>query len=322
MDLHPLFMFIPVQKISEYLFLRLTPGPGGIFNGIKPAQVITFIPEHDLGDPFPACFAVINALYAAGIGPVHQIGPQKLQAGSVLVMQVPARIALTAAAFRPSALEVGLAHVHLPPAVAPAVPDMKSLFLPGIGEDRQHPETLPHPVLQRRCLPTAAAGRIACHKAPFRCLDRIAAVAAAAPEGIPVFRLIPGPALHRQFPEPQAGQVFPIVSRRFLAAAAVDHARLEASALYQDLISAVAPTAPDNRAPDALIRRLHYRQLPDAQTGQIFIFRHGRPPVHSADTPLAGEEFLLYTDTYIRAHHQIFLTPARHRRHTSGRPPA
>lgn len=157
MDLRPLFMFIPVQKISEYLFLRLTPGLSRIFNGIKPAQVKAFIPEHDLGNPFPACFAVINALYAAGIGPVHQIGPQKLQTGPVLIMQVPARIALTAAAFRPSALEVGLAHVHLPPAVTPAVPDMKSLFLPGIGEDRQHPETLPHPVFQRRRFPAAAA---------------------------------------------------------------------------------------------------------------------------------------------------------------------
>ena len=215
MDLHPLFMFIPVQKISEYLFLRLTPGFGCIFNGIKPAQVIAFIPEHDLGDPFPACFAVINALYAAGIGPVHQIGPQKFQAGPVLIMQVPARIALTAVAFRPSALEVGLAHVHLPPAVTPAVPDMKSLFLPGIGEDRQHPETLPHPVFQRRRFPAAAAGRIARHKAPFRCLDRIAAVAPAAPDN-----RAPDPFLRwfqdSQFSYPQSCQIFILHNRSHL----------------------------------------------------------------------------------------------------------
>ena len=88
-------------------------------------------------------------------------------------MHIFLRVALTSAASRPSALQIGLLHIHRISAVTSAVPYMESVFSAGIGQHGEHPEPPADPVLELRLLSAAAASGIPCDQPTLRRLNRI-----------------------------------------------------------------------------------------------------------------------------------------------------
>lgn len=94
-------------------------------------------------------------------------------------MEILLWITLTSAAYCPSILQIGLPDIYLIATVAPAVPDMESIFLPCVRQHCEHPEPFTHPVFQGRYLP--AASGIPSDQLPFCSLYRVAAVTLAKP---------------------------------------------------------------------------------------------------------------------------------------------
>ena len=117
-----ILFFIPFQKISENFFFCCSAGFSRILYLIVSSQIITFLPEHDLSDPLVSPTAVIDATHAAGICSVHKVRTKHLDTCAPRIMHIFLRVALTSAASRPSALQIGLPHIHRISAVTSAVP--------------------------------------------------------------------------------------------------------------------------------------------------------------------------------------------------------
>ena len=150
-----------------------------LLDAVIASKIIAFLFKHDLGDPFIPLITVVNSTHATGIRLIYNIRTEHFQAGTIFIMEIRLWITLTSAAYCPSILQIGLPDIYLIATVAPAVPDMESIFLPCVRQHCEHPEPFTHPVFQGRYLP--AASGIPSDQPPFCSLYRVAAVTLAKP---------------------------------------------------------------------------------------------------------------------------------------------
>lgn len=92
-----IFFFIPLSEISKNIFFSLRPRFCRILDLIITTQIIAFLPEHDLCDPFSPLPTEINPFHTTGIGLICHFRTQHFQTGTVCVMEILPRISQTAA---------------------------------------------------------------------------------------------------------------------------------------------------------------------------------------------------------------------------------